>query len=114
MIIRKHRTPIAHRIVEYNGVIYISGTVCDDDSLDMAGQTRQTLANLDRYLAEAGTDKTKLLSVMIYIRDYDRKPEMDAVWNEWIVPEHSPSRAAIGGADIGGNYLIEIVVTAYK
>jgi len=108
------QTPIMHRVVEHNGIVYIGGTTCDDESLDMAGQTREILAKLDSYLAQAGTDKTKLLAVSIFVTDLNKKPEMDKVWKEWIDPSLLPTRATVGVADLGGDTLIEIVVSAYK
>ncbi|PSJ56071.1 RidA family protein [Pseudaminobacter soli (ex Li et al. 2025)] len=108
------RTPIMHRVVEHNGMVFVGGTTCDDESLEMAGQTREILAKIDGYLAEAGTDKTRLLSATIFITDMSLKPQMDAVWKEWVAPENFPIRATVGVADLGGDTLIEIVVTAHK
>ena len=48
MVQRSLQTPIMHRVVEHNGIVYVGGTTCDDESLDMAGQTREILAKLDR------------------------------------------------------------------
>ena len=110
---RHIRTPIMHRVVKFNGMVFVGGTTCDDEDLDMAGQTRQILDKLDRYLAEAGTDKTKLLSATIFLTDLNLKPEMDAVWKAWLAPEVLPTRATVGVADLGGTTLIEIVVTAH-
>ena len=114
MVQRFLQTPIMHRVVEHNGIVHVGGTTCDDESLDMAGQTREILAKLDRYLAEAGTDKTRLLSASIFVADLGKKPEMDAVWKEWLSPETLPTRATVGVADLGGDTMIEIVVSAYK
>ncbi|NVD43279.1 RidA family protein [Ensifer sp. HO-A22] len=111
---RHLRTPIMHRVVEHNGIVYVGGTTCNDESLDMAGQTLEILAKIDRYLAEAGTDKTKLLTATIFVTDLGKKPEMDAVWKAWITPEELPTRATVGVADLGGDTLIEVVVSAYK
>ncbi|MDX3929827.1 MAG: RidA family protein [Shinella sp.] len=111
---RQIRTPIMHRVVEHNGMVFVGGTTCDDESLDMAGQTREILAKVDGYLAEAGSDRTKLLSATIFVTDLGLKPQMDAVWKEWLAPEHLPVRATVGVADLGGDTLIEIVVTAHK
>lgn len=108
------QTPIMHRVVEHNGIVYVGGTTCDDESLDMAGQTREIMAKIDKYLAEAGTDKTKLLSATIFVTDLNMKPEMDKVWKEWLDPSLLPTRATVGVADLGNTTLIEIVVTAYK
>lgn len=114
MVQRSLQTPIMHRVVEHNGIVYVGGTTCDDESLDMAGQTREILAKIDRYLAEAGTDKTKLLTATIFVTDLGKKPDMDAVWKAWVGPEELPTRATVGVADLGGDTLIEVVVSAYK
>lgn len=110
---RHLQTAIMHRVVEHSGLIFVGGTTCDDESLDMAGQTREILAKLDTYLAQAGTDRTKLLSATIFITDMNLKPQMDAVWKEWLAPSDFPTRATVGVADLGGTTLIEIVVTAH-
>lgn len=46
--------------------------------------------------------------------DLGKKPEMDAVWKAWVGPEELPTRATVGVADLGGDTLIEVVVSAYK
>ncbi|WP_335672093.1 RidA family protein [Phyllobacterium zundukense] len=89
------RTPTLHRVVKHNGIAYIGGIVADDDSLDMAGQTREVLAKLDTYLRESGSDRSKLLSATIFITDMNVKPDMDAVWKEWLAPDDLPTRATI-------------------
>ncbi|MCY1745037.1 RidA family protein [Ensifer sp. SL37] len=114
MVERHIRTPIMHRVVEHNGIVYVGGTTCDDESLDMAGQTREILAKIDGYLVEARTDKTKLLTATIFVTDLGKKPEMDAVWKAWIGPEDLPTRATVGVGDLGGDTMIEVVVSAFK
>jgi len=103
-----------HRVVEHNGLIFLGGTTCDDENLDMTGQTREILAKIDRYLADAGTDKTKLLSATIFVTDLSLKAQMDAIWKEWSAPEDLPTRATVGVADLGGGTLIEITAIACK
>ena len=90
----------------------MGGTTCDDESQDLAGQTREIFAKLDRYLAEAGTDKSKLLTPSIFVTDLGKRPEMDAVWKEWLAAENFPAHATVGVADLGGDTMIEIVVRA--
>lgn len=108
---RKHR--IMHGAVEHNGVLYAGGHAATDLDLDMAGQTRQVCEKLDGLLAECGTDKTKILHARIYLSDMSGKEAMNAVWVDWIGEDHLPSRATIGGADLGDpRRLIEVVITA--
>jgi enamine deaminase RidA (YjgF/YER057c/UK114 family) len=103
-----------HRAVEHGGLVFIGGTACDDESLDMAGQTREVCAKLDRYLAEAGSDKHRLLSATIYVTDMAYKPAMDTVWKQWLAPEALPVRATIGVADLGGDAMVEVTLIAHR
>ena len=55
------------KIVKHNGVAYFSGQVSEADTA--AEQTREILAKVDALLAEAGSDKSQILSVTIYLKD---------------------------------------------
>ncbi|MFJ5297788.1 RidA family protein [Pseudomonas sp. NPDC088368] len=112
MTTRHLQTPIMHRVVEHNGVVYLGGVTADDESLGMEGQTRQVLSKIDGYLAQAGTDNTRLLSATIFVTDLTQKPAMDTVWKAWVEGQDLPARATVGVADLGGNALIEVVITA--
>jgi enamine deaminase RidA (YjgF/YER057c/UK114 family) len=112
MVNRILQTPIMHRIVEHNGTVFLGGLIADDLTLSMGGQTEQICGKLDKLLAEAGTDKTKLLSAMLYVTDMSQKGEMNAAWTKWIAADDLPTRATIGVADLGKDVLIEVVVTA--
>ncbi|MEC8622714.1 MAG: RidA family protein [Pseudomonadota bacterium] len=68
------------RAVIHNGVVYLSGVVADDKTLSMTGQTEQILRKIDRVLKKAGSDKSKILSAVIYLADMDLKDEMNEVW----------------------------------
>lgn len=102
---------ILHEVVVHNGILYLAGVVADDPGLDMAGQTRQALEQIDQLLAAHRSSRERLLTALIFITDMGLKPEMNRVWKEWLGPPHLPTRATIGVSDLDG-YLIEIVVTA--
>jgi enamine deaminase RidA (YjgF/YER057c/UK114 family) len=103
-----------NRAVEYNGLIWTVATA-DDTSLDVAGQTRQSLAIIEKNLTDTGSDKTRILSAQVFITDISQKPAMDEVWNQWIGPDpqHWPQRACVQAA-LAGDTLVEVVVTAAK
>src|SRR3546814_4000452 len=102
---------IMHEVVEHNGVLHFAGVVADDAGLDMEGQTRQALAQIEALLNEHGSSKAHLLTALVFVTDMKRKPDMNRAWKEWFAPGDLPTRATIGVADLDG-YLIEIVVTA--
>lgn len=97
--------------VQAGGIVYAVATD-PHGADDIAEQTRNTLQELDRVLAEAGSGKTGLLQATVYLSDIADKPRMDAVWCEWIGPEENwPQRACVG-VQLAGRDLIEVVVTA--
>ncbi len=96
----------------YNGVAYLAGQVAADVSLDVAGQTRQVLGEIDALLARAGSDKSKILMAQIFLSDINAFAEMNAVWDAWVPARHTPPRATVEGKLAKPGYLVEIVVTA--
>jgi len=99
-----------NRAVRHGDTVY---TVATAPGADIQSQTRAALAAIDANLADAGSDKTRLLSVQIFLADMAQKEAMDEVWNAWIGPdwENWPQRACVG-APLAGDTLVEIVVTA--
>jgi enamine deaminase RidA (YjgF/YER057c/UK114 family) len=98
----------------YRDLVWTVATAGDRQQ-GIRGQTEQCLAALDKSLAEAGTDKTRLLSAQIFLADMVTKAEMDAVWNAWIGPhpDHWPQRACVG-APLADGCLVEIILTAAR
>ena len=78
---RRHSGPRMSQIVVHNDTVYLAGIVGDDRSADIATQTQQVLAKIDGYLAEVGTDKSKLLCAEIWISDMALFNDMNAVWD---------------------------------
>jgi enamine deaminase RidA (YjgF/YER057c/UK114 family) len=101
------------RAVIYNGMVFVGGMTADDRSQDITGQTKQTLAKIEDFLAKAGTDKSRVLTAQIWIKDLARDFEaMNAVWNAWTAPNAAPTRAT-AQADMGApDVLVEIIITA--
>ncbi|HAD87640.1 MAG: hypothetical protein CMM61_00925 [Rhodospirillaceae bacterium] len=93
--------------------VYLCGLTGGDNSKDVAGQTRDTLAKIDTCLAHFGTDKSKILSAVIYLDDLRRKPAMNEVWKEWLGDLNRPARACVG-AQLEMGTQVEIMVTAAK
>jgi enamine deaminase RidA (YjgF/YER057c/UK114 family) len=99
-------------MVVYNGTIYLAGQVADDLSADVTTQTRQVLANIDRLLGEVDSDKTKILSVTIYLPDMNDFGAMNAVWEAWVPAGQTPARATVQAKLAASAYKIEIQVIA--
>lgn len=101
-------------VVAYGDMVYLAGQVADDTSLDITGQVKQVLANVDRYLQVAGSDKTKMLRCTIYLKDIADFGAMNAVWDSWVDKAHLPARATVEASLATPDYLVEVVVTAVR
>ena len=112
MIARHEKTPIMHRAVENNGVLYLAGVTGDDLSLSMGGQAKQAFLKVEELLKAHRSSKSALLSVQVFVTDMTAKEEMNAAWLEWLDADQLPARATIGVADLGPYTLIEVVATA--
>jgi enamine deaminase RidA (YjgF/YER057c/UK114 family) len=100
------------RVLTYNGIVYLAGMTADDTSGDVLAQTRDTLAKIDHYLGVAGSDKSKLLTALIWLRDIADFELMNSVWDGWIDRSAMPVRATVEARMAGDQYRVEIMVTA--
>ena len=98
----------------HGGVVYLAGQVADDPSQDATGQTRQVLAAIDRLLGESGSDKTCILQATIYMADMEDFGAMNAVWDGWVVPGHTPPRATVQALLARPDYRVEIKIIAAR
>lgn len=94
------------------GTAYLSGQVAEDAHADVGGQTRQVLALIDALLAEAGSDKSRILSATIYLADIGDFAAMNAVWEQWVVPGQTPARATVEAKLARPDLRVEIQVVA--
>ncbi|MGE3991904.1 RidA family protein [Pseudorhodoplanes sp.] len=103
---------LLHEVVEHNGMLYFGGVVAEDLSLDMAGQTNDVLQQVDKLLAIHGSNRDCILSTVLYVPDLALKPALNDVWRRYFASDHLPTRATIGGVDLGPGVLLELVLTA--
>ena len=93
-------------------LLYLSGQVAENPSLDITGQMREILRHIDRLLATQGATKQDLVSVTIYLRTVGDYAAMNSVWDEWVPAGHTPARATVGAKLIDSEYRVEIQATA--
>lgn len=96
----------------YNGIAHLAGQVADDANADISGQTKQVLASIDALLERAGSNKTKILMAQIFLADVADFAAMNAVWDAWVAPGHTPPRATVQASMARPEWRVEIVVTA--
>ncbi|MBU3058888.1 RidA family protein [Pseudomonas indica] len=114
MSIRRLRTEARYsEIVIHNGTVYLAGQLDEHHSAGIEAQTRETLASIDRMLAEAGTDKTRILSVTIFLKDMAADfAGMNAVWDSWVPKGAAPARATVEAKLYSPDVLVEMTVIA--
>jgi enamine deaminase RidA (YjgF/YER057c/UK114 family) len=103
--------PRMSEAVAYSGILWVAGQV-GQPGASVADQTGQCLAEVDRILAAAGTDKTRILSAQIWLADMASFSDMNAVWDAWVPQGHTPARATGEAKLATPDYLVEIIVTA--
>src|SRR3954470_13427676 len=96
----------------YGDRIYCSGMIPEDTAQDITGQVRQALAEIDSLLAKGGSDKTRILSAVIWLADIADFAAMNAVWDAWVVPGQTPARATVQAKLNDPQMKVEILVMA--
>ncbi|CUH69448.1 Enamine/imine deaminase [Thalassovita autumnalis] len=112
-IIRKHTGARMSQMVIHGDTIYLAGQV-GTAGASVAQQTQDCLDKVDALLAEAGSDKTKILSTTIWMADMADFSEMNAVWDAWVPEGHAPARATGESKLATPDYLVEVIVVAAK
>ncbi|WP_340117916.1 RidA family protein [Pelagibius sp. 7325] len=101
--------PRMSQAVVYGNIAFLAGQVAANaPGASVAEQTKDILAGADKLFAEAGTDKTKLLSATIWITDMATFGEMNAVWDAWVAPGCTPARATVEAKLAAPQYAVEI------
>lgn len=105
-------SPTRSRSIIHNGIVTTVATSATKGA-SLYVQAQGALEAVDRQLREAGTDKSRIHMVMIYITDIAQKPEFNRAWDEWVDRANLPLRACIG-ASLENEDLVELIVTASK
>ncbi len=110
---RLHAGPRMSQAVVHGSTIYLAGQVADQaKGRRVAEQTKEILATIERLLAEAGSDKTRILSATIYLADIATFAEMNAVWDAWVASGSAPARATVEAKLAAPAYTVEIACIA--
>ena len=97
--------------VVHNGTVYLVEVPSNLDA-DITAQTENLLASVERLLAQAGSDKSRLLMATIYLADMADYRAMNAVWDAWLPEGSAPARACVQARLANPEFRVEIVLTA--
>ena len=113
-IIRTEPGAILSTAVEYHGFVYLPGITARDTGKDIKGQTADVLEQIDTMLEHHGTDKTRLLQAVIWVKDIKQRGAMNEIWTPWLPKNGAPVRACVQAEMAAPSVLVEIMVTACK
>jgi enamine deaminase RidA (YjgF/YER057c/UK114 family) len=103
------------QIVIHGDTVYLAGQVAlDKPGATVVEQTGNILVRIDRLLAEAGSDKTKLLRATIWLANIDDFEEMNRVWDAWVPEGQAPVRACVESRLASPDFTVEIGIIAAR
>lgn len=111
-IIRKSSTQRISKVVIHNETAYLSGQLPEDLNEGIEGQSKSVLSRVDHFLAEANTDKSKLLYAMIHVKHSKDAQAFNEVWNAWLPENCAPARTCVEANMVNDDVLVEVTVTA--
>jgi enamine deaminase RidA (YjgF/YER057c/UK114 family) len=111
-ITRHHTNQRMSQIVIHGDTVYLAGQVANDSNADITLQTQQVLQKVDALLAEAGSDKSKILTAQIWLTSMGHFAQMNEVWDAWVPEGHAPGRACIEARLASPDLLVEIGIIA--
>ena len=111
-ITRHHGNQRMSQIVIHGDTVYLAGQVAADASANITEQTEQVLEKVDKLLAEAGSDKSRILSAQIWIANIGHFSQMNEVWDAWVAEGNAPARACIEARLASPDLLVEVGIIA--
>jgi len=113
---RFHVGPRMSQVVVHNGTVYTAGQVAQNaGGGTVTAQTEDILAAIDGLLADAGSDKSRLLSATIWLASMDDFAEMNAVWDAWATGGNAPCRACVESPRLASpDFTVEIGLIAAR
>lgn len=104
--------PVMSAATIFNQVVYLSGQVPKNTVPDIAAQTRDVLATIDQLLSESESDKSRIISAQLFLKNLSDFSVVNAIWMEWLDGLPKPARATIQADLVNPDWLIEIAITA--
>ena len=99
--------------VIHGGKVYTAGIVADKTvGASVFEQTQEILQQIDSILAQAGSDKTRIIKTHIWLTDISKFAQMNEAWDAWVVPKKTPARATVEAKLAAEGYDVEIMIEA--
>eukprot|EP01041_Mallomonas_annulata_P002023 gene2023-3932_t len=92
--------------IRYGNLVFMSGQVGTGKTAEEA--TVEALACVDAALKKAGTDKSRVVEITIWLADMEDYDAMNKIYDQWLVPGKPPCRACIQAKLAKPEYRVEI------
>jgi enamine deaminase RidA (YjgF/YER057c/UK114 family) len=112
MIERYETNSRLSRACVYNGIAFIAGTGPDTATASVEDQTREVLQKMDALLAQANSDKSRLLSATIYLKDLKNFAAVNSVWEAWVPEGTAPTRTCVQATPARSEFALVISLVA--
>ncbi len=106
----------AHKcdVAIFGDLVFVAGQVASNTDADIEAQTADVVKKLQTCLANAGSDRSRILSASIWLTDISLRTRMNDVWNKWLMPGNPPARSCVEAALAIPGALVEIALIAAK
>src|SRR5262245_8600470 len=104
--------PRMTQVSVHRSTVYLCGQVADRRPSSVTDQAKQIFEKIDNYLAMAGSTKSKMLFVEVWLSNMAYYDEFNAAWDAWVDPENTPGRACCEARMASPDMLVELTVTA--
>ena len=108
---RFHTNQRMSQMVIHGQTVYLAGQV-GTAGASVAQQTQDCLDKVDALLAEAGTDKSRILQTTIWLADMADFDAMNAVYDAWVPDGHASARACGEAKLARPDFTVEVIAIA--
>ncbi|CAL8481243.1 RidA family protein [Caballeronia sp. S22] len=106
-------TPRMSKIVRHENIVYLCGQTAKGAAAgDVVHQTHEVLSRVDTLLAKAGSDRSRILTAMIFLRNIRDFAAMNEVWESWVPAGAAPARTTVQAHLASEELLVEVTITA--
>ncbi|MBV7484448.1 RidA family protein [Bordetella sp. BOR01] len=102
------------KAVIHGDTVHLAGQVAPDPGEDVIGQTRQVLEQVDMLLGRCGSDKSRVISALVLLKDMRDLVAVNTVWDAWVVPGRTPARTPMEVRLADPRFLVEIQIVAAR
>lgn len=96
-----------------DNTVYLCGQFSTDLSLDVAAQANNTFAQVDELLTECGTDKSKIVSILVHLNDIEKDyGSFNEAYDAWIAGDEAPVRTCVEAKMFSDECLVELTIIA--